>query len=58
VNREREYLDLQDFDGRVGASDLSGDVRVDAAKRLRVDAELTSRRLDIDDLAAVLGAGP
>jgi uncharacterized protein involved in outer membrane biogenesis len=29
---------------------------VDAAKRLRVDAKLMSRRLDIDDLAAVLGA--
>ncbi|OGN52096.1 MAG: membrane assembly protein AsmA, partial [Caulobacterales bacterium RIFCSPHIGHO2_01_FULL_67_30] len=56
LKRNENIWTFSDFDGRVGASDLSGDVRVDAAKRLRVDAELTSRRLDIDDLAAVLGA--
>lgn len=56
LKRKENIWTFSDFDGRVGASDLSGDVRVDAAKRLRVDAELTSRRLDIDDLAAVLGA--
>jgi uncharacterized protein involved in outer membrane biogenesis len=55
LNRNESVWSFNDFDGRVGASDLSGDVRVDAAERLRVDAQLTSRRLDIDDLAAVLG---
>ena len=47
---------FNDFSGRVGASDLSGDVKVDAGERLRVEAELTSRLLDIDDLMAILGA--
>ncbi|KAK0351623.1 hypothetical protein LTR94_024237 [Friedmanniomyces endolithicus] len=56
LNRNESVWTFNGFDGRVGASDLSGDVRVDAAERLRVDAQLASRRLDIDDLAAVLGA--
>lgn len=56
LKRNEKVWTFNDFSGRVGASDLSGDVRIDAAERLRVDAKLTSRRLDIDDLAAVLGA--
>ncbi|WP_271163829.1 AsmA family protein [Brevundimonas intermedia] len=56
LKRDENVWTFNGFDGRVGASDLSGDVRVDAAERLRVDAKLMSRRLDIDDLAAVLGA--
>ena len=56
LNRDRRVWTFKDFDGRVGASDLSGEVRVQSGERLRVDADLTSRRLDIDDLAAVLGA--
>lgn len=56
LHRDENVWTFKDFDGRVGASDLAGEVRVDAAERLRVDARLTSRRLDIDDLAAVLGA--
>jgi len=47
------------FSGRVGSSDLSGDMVVDkVGDRRRVDAELSSRLLDIDDLMAVLGARP
>jgi uncharacterized protein involved in outer membrane biogenesis len=56
LKRDENIWAFNDFNGRVGASDLAGTVRVDAAERLRVDARLTSRRLDIDDLAAVLGA--
>ena len=56
LKRNERVWTFNDFSGRVGASDLSGDVRVDAAQRLRVDAELASRSLDIDDLAAILGA--
>ena len=58
LSRDDRIWTFNDFDGRVGASDLSGDVRVDAAERLRVDADLTSRRLDLDDLLAVLGGRP
>ncbi|MDQ1155239.1 AsmA family protein [Brevundimonas sp. SORGH_AS_0993] len=56
LNRDGRVWTFKNFDGRVGASDLSGQVRVEGGGRLRVDAELASRRLDIDDLAAVLGA--
>lgn len=45
--------------GRVGSSDLSGDVVVNKVDdRRRVDADLRSRLLDIDDLMVVLGAEP
>ncbi|MGV3577776.1 AsmA family protein [Brevundimonas sp.] len=56
LRRDDAVWTFNDFNGRVGSSDLSGDVRVDAGERLRVEAELTSQRLDIDDLAAILGA--
>ncbi len=43
----------------MGDSDLSGDVSVDRVDdRLRVEADLRSRSLDLDDLFAVLGAPP
>lgn len=58
LSRDDRIWTFNDFDGRVGASDLSGDVRIDAAERLRVDADLRSRRLDLDDLLAVLGGRP
>lgn len=56
LTRDRSTWTFNDFSGRVGASDLSGDVRVQAKDRLNVEAALTSRRLDLDDLMAVLGA--
>ncbi|WP_421729903.1 AsmA family protein [Brevundimonas sp.] len=56
LTRDDAIWTFNDFTGRVGASDLSGDVRVNAAERLRVDAELASQRLDINDLTAILGA--
>ncbi|CAN5402522.1 AsmA family protein [soil metagenome] len=56
LERNGKIWTLDKFNGRVGSSDLSGDVRVDAGPRLKVDAQLASRRLDIDDLSAILGA--
>jgi hypothetical protein len=59
LTREDSKFTFADFSGRVGSSDLSGDVVVDRVDdRLRVDAEMSSRLLDIDDLMAVLGAKP
>ena len=59
LTRDESKYTFADFSGRVGSSDLSGDVVVDRVDdRLRVDAELNSRLLDIDDLMAVLGAQP
>lgn len=59
LTRDDAKFTFADFTGRVGSSDLSGDVVVNkAGDRRRVDAELRSRLLDIDDLMAVLGAQP
>ena len=59
LTRDDAKFSFTDFSGRVGSSDLSGDLIVDRVNnRLRVDADLHSRLLDIDDLASVLGARP
>ncbi|NJC40809.1 hypothetical protein GGQ87_001067 [Brevundimonas alba] len=59
LTRDDAKFTFADFTGRVGSSDLSGDVVVDkTGDRRRVDADLRSRLLDLDDLAAVLGAKP
>lgn len=56
LTRNDAVWTFNDFNGRVGATDLSGDMTVDAGERLRVEADLSSRLLDIDDLMAILGA--
>jgi uncharacterized protein involved in outer membrane biogenesis len=56
LTRHDAVWTFNDFTGRVGASDLSGDMRVDAGERLRVEAALSSRLLDLDDMMAILGA--
>ncbi|WP_225910227.1 AsmA family protein [Brevundimonas pondensis] len=59
LSRNGSLFRFADFGGRVGSSDLSGTLEVNkVGERRRVDADLTSRSLDIDDLAAVLGARP
>jgi uncharacterized protein involved in outer membrane biogenesis len=59
LKRDDSLFTFNDFSGRVGTSDLSGDLTVDRVNdRLRVDADLHSRLLDIDDLSAVLGGTP
>jgi len=58
LRRDDSIWTFNDFDGRVGASDLSGDVKVEAGERLNVEAQLASQRLDLDDLMAVLGGRP
>ncbi len=59
LTREETRYSISDITGRVGDSDLNGvlNVRTDR-ERPFVDAAITSRRLDFDDLAAVLGAPP
>ncbi len=57
LSRNEDRWTFNDFTGRVGASDLSGDMEVDRIDdRLKVTADLSSRSLDIDDLSVVLGA--
>jgi len=48
-----------DFKGRIGDSDLSGNVALElGGERPRLRADLVSRRLDFDDLAGFVGAPP
>lgn len=57
--RDGSLFTFNNFTGRVGSSDLSGDLKVErVGDRRRVEAELRSRLLDIHDLAAVLGGSP
>lgn len=54
-----QVIEFTDFSGKVGDSDLAGDAKVDlSAARPRITAELTSDRLDFDDLNTLFGAPP
>ena len=58
VRYDDRVVSLQGFTGRVGRSDVAGDFSVDrrAAKPF-MRADLTSRQLDMRDLAGFIGAG-
>jgi len=50
---------FDDFQGRVGDSDLAGDLAIrTAADPPRMDARFVSDKLDFDDLAGLVGAPP
>jgi AsmA family protein len=52
-------IDFPHFAGRVGDSDLRGTIKADnSGERPMVTANLVSRSLDFDDLAAVFGGPP
>ena len=57
--RKNDVWRYQDFNGVVGDSDLSGTATVTVGrKRPLLEANLVSKRLDLDDLAGFLGAPP
>ncbi|KAF1685038.1 AsmA family protein [Pseudoxanthomonas broegbernensis] len=57
--RSGDLWRYEGFEGKVGDSDLAGDVKVDVSgARPMFTAQLLSRRLDFDDLAGFLGAPP
>ncbi|MET1161251.1 MAG: AsmA family protein, partial [Pseudoxanthomonas sp.] len=57
--RKNDVWRYQDFKGVVGDSDLGGTATVTVGrKRPLLEANLVSRRLDLDDLAGFLGAPP
>ncbi len=59
LKRDHERWRYEKFSGRVGDSDLAGDVEIDVAgERPRLTANLLSKRLDFDDLAGFIGAPP
>lgn len=59
LHEGREWA-FKSFNGRVGDSDLAGDLIVDtvAAGRLTINANLASNVLDFNDLAGFVGAPP
>jgi uncharacterized protein involved in outer membrane biogenesis len=58
-SRDGQTYRYQRFSGRVGSSDLSGEVTVEKRKDRRfLKADLVSRSLDWKDLASVLGGSP
>lgn len=57
--RDAAVWTLTGIQGRVGESDLSGDVRIaTGGPRPRIEGELTSQRLAAVDLAGLVGASP
>ena len=50
---------FDNFNGKVGNSDLSGDLKVDTSgDKPTMSAELTSKELDFSDLSGFIGAAP
>lgn len=49
---------FRDFNGRVGDSDIAGNVLIRPGKPLVMEADLVSKRLDLDDLLPAVGAAP
>jgi len=59
LNHEANIWSFSNFSGRVGNSDLSGNIRVDTApKRHIMKADLVSNLLDFKDLAGFIGGKP
>ncbi|MCQ8241470.1 AsmA family protein [Rhizosaccharibacter radicis] len=58
IDYSRQRIVFRDFAGTVGSSDLNGTISVTPGKPLAVDAALTSRRVDLNDLGGFIGAQP
>jgi len=59
LKHEGKVWSFSDFSGRVGDSDLTGEIRVDTApERPMLKADLASKLLDFDDLAGFIGGKP
>ncbi len=57
--READVWRFNDFAGKVGDSDLAGDLSVSTeTEKPRLTAEISSKLLDFDDLAGLIGAPP
>ena len=59
LRRERDVIHYERFAGRVGDSDVSGDLAIKlGGERPFVSGTLLSRRLDLDDLGGLIGMPP
>jgi len=57
LTQRNQLWEFKKFDGRIGRSDLAGNFSLDRSKeRQFMRADLTSRRLDMRDLAGFIGA--
>ena len=58
LSHANDIWTFKDFEGKVGQSDLSGDLSIDRSKAPQlITADLGSRRLDMKDLSGFIGAG-
>ncbi len=59
LSRDEQVWRVDNLGGRVGDSDLSGDIKVETGKeRPMLTADLRSNSLDFDDLGALFGGAP
>lgn len=59
LRRDGEVWQLSGISGRIGDSDIAGDVRIDYGRKVPLfSADLVSERLDFDDLAPLVGVPP
>ena len=59
LTRNGQRFDFRKLNGRIGDSDVSGDLFVlTGRQRPYLEADLQSRRLDFDDLGSLVGAAP
>ncbi len=59
ISKEDETWHLKDFQGRLGSTDLAGDIAVDTGKTpARLVAKVTSNAVDMSDLKGFIGRSP
>jgi AsmA family protein len=59
LSRKEVVWKMQNFDALVGDSDLTGDLHIDTRNDpLFIQADLTSQKLDLDDLGPLIGIAP
>ena len=59
LRQEGAVWSYRGFKGKVGDSDLAGDISVDTGReRPFIEANLVSNRLDLDDIGLIVGAPP
>ncbi len=59
LSRQGDTWKFLNIDGRVGDSDLTGDIQIDTSSDpLFIKADFASQKLDIDDLGPLLGIAP
>jgi uncharacterized protein involved in outer membrane biogenesis len=59
LERDGRVVHFRDMQGKLGDSDVAGQITLDVTgKKPLLQGELESKRLDIDDLAGLIGAPP